>query len=181
MRVSVSVKMIRASAYLWSVSLHTYQSRRGIFRGGARLDEPRMLVGAVVDDELGDDAQAPPMRLAHEVPEVAERAVVRMDAREVGNVVAVIAQRERVERQQPHGSHAEVGDVVELLRQPGEVAHAVAREVVERLHMELVDDRVLVPVRIVAHELGRADERCGAGRGWRSSGFGSPQRLVWSD
>ena len=42
-------------------------------RAGRRLPrrlEPRVLVGGVVDDQLGDDLQAAPVRLAHEVAEV---------------------------------------------------------------------------------------------------------------
>ena len=50
-----------------------------------------MLVGGVVDDELGDDAQAALVRLAHEAAEVAHRAVGRVDAAVVGDVVAVVA------------------------------------------------------------------------------------------
>ena len=56
---SVSVKMIRVPGYFWSVSLQTYQLRAlepGWLRAGAL--EPGVLVGGVVDDELGDDAQA---------------------------------------------------------------------------------------------------------------------------
>ena len=46
---------------------------------------------------------------------------------------------------------AQLLDVVELLRQAGEVADAVAVGVVERLDVHLVDDGVLVPERVVAH------------------------------
>ncbi len=45
----------------------------------ARL-KPRVLVGGVVDDQLGDDADATPMRFADEAPEVAQRAVVFVNA-----------------------------------------------------------------------------------------------------
>ena len=114
------------------------------------------------------------MRLAHEGAEVAEGAVVGMDLGERRDVVAVVAQRRWVERQEPHGRDAEVGDVVELLGQPGEVAHPVSRPVVERLDVELVDDRVLVPVRIVAQELRRAG--CGSARG--AAGCHRPQGLL---
>ena len=47
---------------------------------------------------------------------VAQRAVVGVDARVVGDVVAVVAQRRGVERQQPDGGDAEVVQVVELAR-----------------------------------------------------------------
>ena len=99
-----------------------------------------------------------PMRLAQEVPEVGGRAVVRMHAVVVGDVVAVVLERRRVERQQPHRVDAEVADVRQALRQPGKVADAVVVAVAERLDVHLVDDRVLVPERISGGEDGRG--RC---------------------
>ena len=77
-------------------------------------------------------------------------AVVGMDAAVVGDVVAVVAPRRRVEGQQPERVDAELGDVVELREQPGEVADAVVVGVEEGLHVQLVDDRVVVPERVVA-------------------------------
>ena len=109
-----------------------------------------MLVGGMVDDELGDDPEAAPVRFADELAEVGAGAVVRVDPVIVGDVVAVVAQRRRIERQQPDRVDAEILDVVELLGEAGEIADAVAVAVVERLDVELVDDRVLVPERIVA-------------------------------
>ena len=52
-----------------------------------------MLVRGVVDDQLGDDPQPPTMRLAEELLEVVDGAVCGMDARVVGDVVAVVTQR----------------------------------------------------------------------------------------
>ena len=43
-----------------------------------------------------------------ELLEVVERAVVRVDVGVVGDVVAVVLERRRVERQQPDGGDAEV-------------------------------------------------------------------------
>ena len=117
-------------------------------RRAARGLEPGVLVGGVVDDKLGDDPQAEAVRLAHEVPEVAARAVLRMDVVVVGNVVAVVLERRRIERHQPDGVDAEVFDVVELRGEPAEVADAVVVGVEERLDVQLVDDRVLVPERV---------------------------------
>ena len=80
---------------------------------------------------------------------VGQRAVVGMDAAVVGDVVAVVAPRRGIERQQPDRVDAELGDVVELRHQAGEVADAVVVGIEERLDVQLIDDRVLVPERIV--------------------------------
>ena len=117
-----------------------------------------MLVGGVVADELGDHPQAAPVRLADELAEVAHRAVVGVDAEVVGDVVAVVLERRRVERQQPDRRDAEVAQVVELLGQAPEVADPVAVAVAEGADVDLVDDRVLVPERIV-RECRRGEEQ----------------------
>ena len=50
-----------------------------------------MLVGGVVDDEIDDDADAALLAAMGELDEIAERAVARIDAVIVGDVVAVVA------------------------------------------------------------------------------------------
>ena len=107
--------------------------------------EPWVLVGGVVDDELGDDANVAAMRFRHEALEVLHRPVVRMDVLVVGDVVAVVPERRRIEGQQPERVDAEALEVVEPLCQAGEVADAVVVAVEEGAHVHLVDDGVLVP------------------------------------
>ena len=92
---------------------------------------------------------------------VGERAVVRMHAAIVGDVVAVVAPRRGIERQQPDRVDAEIGDVVELGDQARKVADAVVVRIEERLDVQLVDDRVLVPQRVLGQRgaIRRADGR----------------------
>ena len=110
--------------------------------------EPRVLVGRVVDDQLGDHAQPARVRLPDELTELLERAVGRVDVAVLRDVVAVVAERGRVEGQQPDRVDAEVSQVVQLLGEPGHVADPVTVGVEEGLDVQLVDDRVLVPLRI---------------------------------
>ncbi len=125
-------------------------ARHGAGSRLARLLEPRVLVGGVVDDELGDHPQAPPVRLGDEGAQIPHLPVGRVDRPVVGDIVAVIAQRRGIEGQQPERRDAELLDVVQALHQPGEVADAVIVAVLERLDVKLVDDRVLVPVGLAA-------------------------------
>jgi hypothetical protein len=92
----------------------------------ARGLEPRVPVGRVVHDEVGDDAEAAVARRAHELREVPEGTEPRIDAVEVDDVVAVVAVGRGVERHQPHAADADAAEVVEALREPGQVAAAVA-------------------------------------------------------
>ena len=90
------------------------------------------------------------VRRPDQLAEVVERPVVGVDAAVVGDVVAVVLERRREERQEPQAVDAEVLQVVELLDEPAQIADAVAVRVVERLDVRLVDDGVLVPERILA-------------------------------
>src|SRR5919198_2436066 len=67
---------------------------------------------------------------------------------EAGDVVAAVAQRRLVERQEPDAVHAEPLQVVELLGEPAEVARAVAVGVVEAADVDLVEDGRLEPERL---------------------------------
>jgi hypothetical protein len=133
----------------------------GAGRRPARGLEPRVLIRRVVDDELGDDADVAAVRFGDHAVEIGERAVARVDVLVVRDVVAVVAQRRGVERQQPQGIDAKPLQVFHLLRQPGEVADAVVGAVEERAHVRLIDDGIFVPVRIVAR--GRLRSRLNVG------------------
>ena len=139
-------------------------ARRRAGLGAPRPLEPGMLVGGVVDDQLGDDADAAPVRLGDEAAEVAHVAVGRIDRAVVGDVVAVVAQRRGIEGQEPDRVDAEALDVVEPLHQAGEIADAVAVGIVEGLDVQLVDDGVLVPVALRCDRSAPSRLR-GAGRG----------------
>jgi hypothetical protein len=104
-----------------------------------------MLVRRVVDHEVGDDADVPTMRLPQEGLEVGHRAVARRDVVVFGDVVPVVTQGRRIERQEPEAIHSQILEVVEPLRQAAEVADAVPVAILERLDVKLVEDRVLVP------------------------------------
>jgi hypothetical protein len=124
----VSRKMIRASAQRSSVSDQTYRG--------------------VVDDEVGDHADAAAVRGLDEVAEVLDRAVVGMDVEEVGDVVAPVAERARVHRQQPDAVDAEPLEVVELLLHAAQVAGAVAVRVEVAADVDLVEEGALEPERV---------------------------------
>src|SRR5689334_9417155 len=63
----------------------------------------------------------------------------------VGDVVAAVAARGGMDRIQPQAVDAEPGQVVQPAGQPGEVTGTVAVGVLERLRVQAVDDRLLVP------------------------------------
>ncbi len=54
--------------------------------------EPGMLVGGVIGNQVGDDAQAASMSLGYQRPQVVHGAVVSVNLVKIGHVVAVVAQ-----------------------------------------------------------------------------------------
>ena len=139
----------RARVLLVGVAPHVVVALGRAGRRAARGLEPRVLVGGVVDDELGD-------HLAGRAG--APRAATRGSRRACRSADARCGsrrcrsrrpQRRRIERQQPDRVDAELLDVVELRGQAPEVADAVVVGVEEGLDVQLVDDRVFVPERVV--------------------------------
>ena len=104
-----------------------------------------MLVGGVIDHQLRNHFQTTRMGRLHKQPKVGKSAVVRMYAAVVRNIIAIIAQGRRIERQQPQRRHAEILEVVEFLEESFKIANAVAIAIVKGPHMEFVNDRILIP------------------------------------
>jgi hypothetical protein len=107
-----------------------------------------MVGGRVVHDQVGDHADPALVGGLDEVADVVDGAVVGLDREEVRDVVAAVAQRRPVERQQPDAVDAEPLQVVELLDQPAEVTGAVAVRVEERARVDLLEDGRLEPQRL---------------------------------
>jgi hypothetical protein len=99
----------------------------------------------VVDDQVRDHPDPAVAGGADELDELPERAQPRVDAVEVGDVVAVVPVRRGVEGHQPDAGDAEPVQVVDLLDEAAEVAAPVAVAVGVRLDVQAVDDGVLPP------------------------------------
>ena len=118
----------------------------GIITRGARLDEPRVLVGRVVDDQVHDEAHAPLVDVREQAVEVLERPEHGVDVVVVRDVVAVVGLRGGVDRRQPQDVHAQVLQVVQLLSDAFEVTEAVPVGILEGARVDLVDDGALPPL-----------------------------------
>ncbi len=120
-----------------------------------------MIARGVVHDEVGDHAHAELVGLIDAAMKILDCAVVGVDGEEIGDVIAPVAQRRGVHREQPETVDPEPLEVLELLGEPAQVARAVAVAVVEAADVDLVEDRALEPQRIGLKPVSR----------WRS-GFG---------
>src|SRR5690554_4213300 len=117
--------------------------------GMAGALKPGVLVRGVIYNELGDDPQAPLVGCLDEPAHIGQRTIVFMHAAVLRNVVTVVQTRRWVKRQQPDSIDTEAGDVIELGDQPGKIALSIIVGVEEGLHMQLIDDSVLVPELVV--------------------------------
>jgi len=120
-----------------------------------------VLVGGVVDDEFGDDAQTAPLGFLNEALEILHGPEIGIDRAVIGDVVAVVAAGRGVKRQQPERGDAELLQIAQFFGQPREIADAVSVAVGKGLHMKLVDDGIFVPelvaVEICDRQLGGVD------------------------
>ncbi len=123
----------------------------GVVAGCPAFEEPGVLVGAVVGDEVEDQLQAAGVRGGDQAVEVGERAEEGIDAGVVGDVVAEVGHGRGVERRDPDGLDAELDEVVEPRFDAGEIADAVAVAVLKRTRVDLVDRTVLPPLPCAAH------------------------------
>ena len=118
-----------------------------IIAAGLRLDEPRMLIGAVVVDEIHDDAHIALLCLGDQFLHVGECAELGIDACVVTDVVAVVDHGRGIDGGEPERTCAELLQIVELLGDAAQIARAAARGIVEALRVDLVDSGVLPPFR----------------------------------
>ena len=85
------------------------------------------------------------VRRRQERLEVLQCAVTRMNRSVIRDVVTVVAQRRRIKGQQPDGGDSQFLQIIEPLRQAGEIADAVAVAVAKRAHVQLINDGIFVP------------------------------------
>ncbi len=141
--------------------------------GGARrtgVDEPGVLVAGVVGHDVHEHPDAALPRRRDEAVEVVERAELRGDGAEVRDVVAPVRIGRDGDRREPDAVDAEPLQVVEVLDDAGDVAHAVGVAVGEGPRVDLVQDGRLPP-RLVGrrHASGPTVPTTAARQGERSS------------
>src|SRR6202012_3261685 len=147
---------------------------RGVLGAACGL-EPGVLVGSVIDKEVDNDADAALLAAVGELDKIAERAVARIDAIVIGDVVAVILARRRMKRHQPDRADAKTVQIVKPAQQSLEIADAVAISIHIGADGKTIEDAVLVP-EIVDHQTSLpADLRAAISKGAALSSTGQWQ------
>ena len=73
-----------------------------------------MLVGGVIHDQVGDNAQATAVGVVNEFHEVIDGAEFGQDFTEVADIVTAVAQWGIIKRWDPNAIHAEPLDVIQF-------------------------------------------------------------------
>src|ERR1022692_60807 len=100
---------------------------------------------AVVGDDVDDDPDLQGGGVGDESVEIFQGAEPRVNVEIVGDVVAAVVQRRRVEGVQPDGVHSEVGEVGQAGAYPLEVTFTAGVGIGETARIHLVHDGVTPP------------------------------------
>src|SRR5205807_2943565 len=98
-----------------------------------------------------NDADAALSAAMGEFDEVAQRAITRIDAVIIRNVVTVVPAGRRLEGHQPDRCNPKPVQIIQAPQQATEIAYAVAVGIHVSADRKAVDDAVLVP-EIIDHE-----------------------------
>ena len=115
----------------------------GIVEAAARLLEPFVFDGGVVDHDIEHQLDATLGGFADQQVAVGHSAVAGVDGVVVADVVAVVALGRTQERGDPQAIHAQPFEVVEFVHDAQQVTGGVTRVAVEAFGVDLVDHRVL--------------------------------------
>src|ERR1700676_711418 len=107
-----------------------------------------MLVGGMIGNKIKQDLQAQLMRMYHEPVEVVERPKYRRDGARVGDVVAEVGHRRRIDWRYPHGVHTKHSQVFQSRRDARKIADSVAVFVLKGSRINLIDHASLPPRQV---------------------------------
>jgi hypothetical protein len=74
-----------------------------------------------------------------------EGPVIRVQFHVVCNIVSIVAEWRRIKGEKPQGGNAKPLEIIELFSQALKIADAVIITIAKGSHMELVNDRILIP------------------------------------
>ena len=104
-----------------------------------------MLVGRVVEHQLGYHPYVSFVGLSQKFAEINQGSVIGVNVEKIGDIVPAVAQRGWIKRQEPDGRNTKVFDVIELLAKPLEVPDPVVITVKKCFDVDFVDYGVFEP------------------------------------
>jgi len=102
----------------------------------------------MVDDEFDYHLKVSIVRSVEERFEISDGSVTRVNIHVVRDVITVITERRRKERQQPDTGDTQILEIVQFLNKALEVSDPITIAVGERLDVEFIDNGIFEPQRI---------------------------------
>jgi hypothetical protein len=105
----------------------------------------------VIHDKIDQDTKASLSTSLGELDKVSQRAVAGIDSVIIGNVVAIVATRRGLEREQPDGRCPQALQVIEAAEEASKIADPVSVRVEVGSDGQAIEDCIFVP-EVVDHE-----------------------------
>ena len=116
-----------------------------IILGLAALDEPRVFIGGVIDDEVHHDLQMMLVCLGEHAVKVLHRTELGHDVPVIGDVIAIVVVRGLVNRGEPEYVDTELFQIRQVLRDAVQVADPVSVAVCKAARINLINDGLFPP------------------------------------
>jgi hypothetical protein len=120
----------------------------GVVPARARLLEPVVLEGSVIEHQVQDDRHIPAVGAFQETAEIIHASIFGRAAGIVCHIIAHIEERRGVVGRKPDGIHPQVFQVVQPSFKVHQVTDAVAVAVSEAARVDLVEDGLLPPGQV---------------------------------
>ena len=117
----------------------------GIVPALFRLQEPGMLVGAMVQHQIQNDGNVPLLCLGDQRIHILHGAEHGVNGAVVGNIIAVVHLRGRAHRRHPDAVDAQFLQIVQPGNDSLQISHAAAGGILEALGINLIKYRRLPP------------------------------------
>ena len=111
----------------------------GVIPGFPRLPEPAVLVGAVVQGQIHQDADAPLFSFRNQLLHVRHSAEQRVNGAEIGNVVAVVHLGGGADGAQPDRVDTQRFQIIQPGQDAPQISHAAAGGILEALGVKLIE------------------------------------------
>src|SRR5579884_1286542 len=104
-----------------------------------------MLIGSMIGDKVQDELEVTLMGLLKQGVQVLQGPEERMHIGIVGNVIAKIGHRRRIDGREPDGVDAEPAQVIELAGDSRQISHAIAIAIEKTAGVDLINHPRLPP------------------------------------
>ena len=113
--------------------------------------EPRMLIGGVVGDKVQDELEVALVGLVEQGVQILKGSEERMDIGVIGNVIAKIGHRRRIDGREPESVNTEPAQIIQFVGDSGEIPYPIAIAIEKTPRVDLINHPRLPPLMCLRH------------------------------